>query len=177
MGAQKGSADAEGTVTGLGHPTAGSEVTAESDLAAGGLALFRTRGGQEKVDCTNCLTSWVPLKWRPVAPLCRAGIQATGMANPLREQPDTKIEARRQQGPQPGRNQGARWGMQKEQTSADRLERLVGTGGPTLPGQLAPPLYRLPGRSARARKAGACTGLAGQPIRGRGRGRRAPTER
>lgn len=120
------------------------------------------------MDCTSCLTSWVPLKWRPVAPLCRVGIEATGMANPLREQPDTKTEARRQQGPQPGRNQGARWGVQKEQTSADRLERLVGTGGPTLPGQLAPPLYRLPGRSARARKAGACTGLAGQPIGGGG---------
>lgn len=176
MGAQKGSADSEGTVTGLGHPTAGSEVTAESDLAAGGLALLRTRGGQGKVDCTSCLTSWVPLKWRPVAPLCRVGIEATGMANPLREQPDTKTEARRQQGPQPGRNQGARWGVQKEQTSADRLERLVGTRAHSVrPARPAP----LPVAGAqRTRTQGGRVHRISRPTnRGRGRGRRAPTER
>lgn len=47
-------------------------------------------------------------------------------------------------------------------------ERSVGAAEPTLPGPLAPPLYRLPKRSARARKAGAYTGLAGQPMGGGG---------
>lgn len=179
VGTQKGLEDSKGAVTSLGHESMGSEATAQGQTwQLEAWPCSHARGMEGEVDGTSvCQTPWVPLKWRTIVLLRRVGIQ-----RPQRRQIHFGNRRAQEQERTGGsvHNLDDIMGPEGESRGNPRTLRGYGVLGEVPRTHFASPRPSLLPRAwaSRARTQwGLVPRITGPTNGGRGRGRRALTER